>query len=122
MRWQTCRYLAGLQTPTTLSSGEKIKILNAEDLASNASTMSFTLHPQPVTCSIITVYNPTAQDLTLEWSPDNVNFLPMLDESTTPVLAQKSFATVFNLSGAGYHKLTNLSGSGITAGTVWVAR
>lgn len=112
-----------VQTPTALSSGEKIALLLAENLADSAATMSFALTPQPAGGPIaLTIDNPTAESLTLQTSPDNVNWTAVMNEFTQPAVAQSGFASVFNVSPSGYYRLANLSGNAIAAGTVWLAR
>jgi hypothetical protein len=112
-----------VQTPTTLSSGEKLAVLNGENLANNAATMSVCFTPDPGGGAInLTVINSTAQSLTLQTSPDNVTFTEVMNEFTQAAVAQAAYASVFNVSPAGYYRLANLSGSAITAGTAWLAR
>lgn len=108
-----------VQTPTTLSSGEKIAVLNAENLANNALTMAVTLTPQPLPC-IIAIVNGSSQTVSLVGSADNVNYYPVTDDEGVAVTASTDTVVVATISAGLYYAIK--AGGSITAGTIWLAR
>ena len=110
-----------VQTPTTLSSGENLAVLNAENLSNNALTMAvyFTPQPTPITLAI---YNKSGQSVSLVASPDNTaaDFLPVYNEAGNAVAAANSTVATCIVSPALYYAVK--AGGAITGGTVWLAR
>ena len=110
-----------VQTTTALSSGEKLAVLNAENLANNALTMAVSLTPQPTPVTLA-IYNASGQSVTLCASPDltSGDFLPVYNEAGNVVTAaNNTVATVIVAPGLSY---AVKAGGAITAGTIWIAR
>lgn len=112
--------LGAPQTPTALSSGERVAVLNAENLGSGSLTMAVSLTPQP-TPALLSIYNNSTVSVTLCASPDltSADFLPVYYEGTeitVPTLEVWSIPVSPGL----YYAIK--AGAAITAGTVWLAR
>ena len=109
------------QTPTELSSGDKLAVLNAENLALNALTMAVSLTPQP-TPVVLAIYNNSGQAVTLVASPDftATDYLPVTD--TAGVAVALAAGTVREVEVAPGLQYAVKAGAAITAGTVWLAR
>lgn len=108
-----------VQTPTTLSSGEKIAVLNAENLANNALTMAVALTPQPV-LPVISIVNGSSQTVSLVASADNVNYYPVTDDEGIVVSAPTGTVVAATVSSGLFYAVK--AGGSITAGTIWLAR
>ena len=110
-----------VQTPTELSSGDKLAVLNAENLANAALTMAVSLTPQP-TPVVLAIYNNSGQAVTLVSSPDFIaaDYLPVTD--TAGVAVALAAATVQMVEVAAGLQYAVKAGSAITAGTIWLAR
>lgn len=110
------------QTPTALSSGDKIAVLNDEDLAANALSMAVALTPQP-TPVVLAIYNDTGETVSLVSSPDSTtaaDFLNVANETLNVVaVAGGTVGTAIVAPGLFY---AIKAASAITAGTVWLAR
>jgi hypothetical protein len=106
-------------TPTTLSSGEKLAVLNKESLTSAALTMAVYLSPQPEPIDLAIV-NGSSQTVSLVGSGDGVNYYPVYNEAGTAVTAATdTVATAKVASGLSY---AIMAGGSITGGTIWLAR
>ena len=109
-----------VQTPTSLSSGESVAVLNAENLGSGALTMavSFTPQPTPVTLAI---YNNSSQTVDLVASPDltSGDYLPVYAGETAITVATDTVG-IFQVATGLYYAIK--AGGAITAGTIWLAR
>ena len=112
---------AAIQTPTALSIGERIAVLNGENLANGALTMGVSLHPGP-TNPVLAVYNNSGQTVTLQASPDFVSadYLPVTD--TAGVAVSVATGTVVAAEVAAGLNYAVKAGGAITAGTIWLAR
>jgi hypothetical protein len=108
-----------VQTPTTLSSGEKIAVLNAENLANNALTMAIALTPQPL-IAVLAIVNQSSQTVSLVGSADGVNFYPVTDDEGVAVTASTNTVVVATVSNGLFYAIK--AGGAITAGTIWLAR
>lgn len=109
-----------VQTPIELSSGDKLAVLNAENLALNALTMAVSLMPQPTTV-LLALYNNSDQVVTLVASPDLVaaHFLPVSSVGTAISVAAGTVGE-FLVSPGLYYAVE--AGAAITTGTIWLAR
>jgi hypothetical protein len=112
---------SAVQTPTELSSGDKLAVLNAENLALNALTMAVSLAPQP-TPIVLAIYNNSGQAVTLVASPDltAADYLPVTD--TSGVAVAVAAASVVMAEVAPGLQYAVKAGAAITAGTIWLAR
>lgn len=109
-------------TPTSLSPGEKFALLNAESLTAAAFTEAFTLTiPQGGGPARLTIFNGTSVTLTLQCSPDNVNWVNLytLDAGGTLVAVPTGVAWTVDVSPGMYYRLA--PGSDITTQSAWVA-
>jgi hypothetical protein len=113
--------LGAVQTPTALSSGERIAVLNAENLSSGALTMAVSLHPQANAPIMLSLYNNSGQTVTLQGSPDLVqaDFMPVSSGAQAISVANGAVGT-FEVSSGLYYAVK--AGGAITAGTIWLAR
>ena len=109
-----------------LVEGQQVQLMTGDALPAGGSTMDFMLqvfalnrYRHEIPRAIIANYSDS--NLVAEWSPDGVNYLPILDDNSQPMVAQKHLATFFNLSGAGTYRLTNNSGVDIPSANIWVA-
>jgi hypothetical protein len=110
-----------VQTPTTLSPGEKLTVLNNENLANGALTMAVSITPQATTV-ILAVYNNSGQSVTLCASPDfiAVDYLPVTD--TAGVAVAVAAGTVVLCEVAAGLQYAVKAGGAVTGGTIWLAR
>ena len=112
--------LGAVQTPTALAAGQKVAVLNAENLANGGFTMAvaFTPQPQPVTLAI---YNASGQTVTLQASPDltSGDFLPVSVAGSAVSVANNTVAE-FAVAPSLFYAVK--AGAAITAGTIWLAR
>ena len=111
-----------VQAPTELSSGDKLRILNAEDMAANDLTMAVALTPQPINATL-GIYNATTSVLTLLASPDLVkaHFLPIYDGiAQYEIQAGAGQVLTAQFHSGLYYALR--AESALAAGTVWLAR
>ena len=110
-----------VQTPTALSSGEKLAVLNSENLANNTLSMAVQLHSQPSSPIVLAIYNKSGQTITLQASPDLVaaDFAPVSSGGTAISVADSTVGE-FSVSSGLYYAVK--AGADITAGTVWLAR
>lgn len=113
--------LAAVQTPTALSSGDRVAVLNAENLGNNALTMAVTLHPQP-TPIVLAIYNNSSQSVSLVASPDltSGDFLPVYNESGNAITVTSGQVWTAMVAPGLYYAVK--AGGAITAGTIWLAR
>lgn len=110
-----------VQTPTALSSGEKVAVLNGENLAENALTMAISL--TPITDGVwLAIYNKSGQTVNLVGSPDftSADFLPVTDISGGAITAATDTITVCKVATALNYAIQ--AAGAITDGTVWLAR
>jgi hypothetical protein len=112
--------LGAVQTPTTLSSGERLAVLNAEDLGNNALTMAVAFTPQPVAVTLA-IYNGSSQTVSLVASPDltSGDFLPVYAGETAITVVTNTVG-IFQVATGLYYAIK--AGGAITAGTIWLAR
>lgn len=111
-----------IQTPTELSSGDKLAVLNVENLALNAITMAISLTPQPMPV-VLAIYNNSGQAVTLVASPDFVSadYLPVTDTSgVAVVLAAGTVREVEVAPGLQY--AVHASTVAVVGGSIWLAR
>ena len=112
-----------VQTPTTLSSGEKLAVLNAENLASGSATMAVATTPQPMPITL-GILNNAGQSVTLQASADNKadgsTYFPVYNEAGNEVTVAASTVGVAVVPGGLFYRL--LAGGAITVGTIWLAR
>ena len=109
------------QTPTSLTNGDRVAVLNAESLANGALTMAINVIPEP-TNIMLAIHNNSGQSVSLVASPDLVagNFLPVYNEAGNAVMvANGQVSMFFAASGLNY---ALKAGAAITAGTIWVTR
>jgi hypothetical protein len=112
--------LGAVQTPTSLSNGESVAVLNAENLGNGALSMAVTFTPQP-TSIMLAIYNNSGQVVDLVASPDLVNadFLPVSSGETAITVAAGAVG-IFPVASGLYYAIK--AGAAITAGTVWLSR
>ena len=108
-------------TQAALSAGDNLQCLLATDTSpSNGALKGFAFTPQagPINLSI---WNNSAQTLTLQASPDNVTWLPVTINGTAVSVTTGLCLEFSGLSSGLNYRLAN--SVAITAGgTVWVAR
>lgn len=109
-----------VQTPTALSSGDKIAVLNNENLGNAALTMAVSLHPQPSSPIVLSIVNGSSQTVSLVGSADGVNFYPVTDDEGTVVSATTGTVVASTISSGLFYAVK--AGGAITAGTIWLAR
>ena len=109
------------QNPTELASGDRVAVLNAENLANAAFTMAVSLTPQPNGPIMLGVWNNSGQTVTLQASPDLVqaDFLPVSSGAQAISVATGAVGE-FSVSSGLYYAVK--AGAAITAGTIWLAR
>ena len=111
------------QTPVSLSSGERVSVLTAENLANNAATMAVTVtaQPEPVVLGIV---NLSGQSVTLQASADNAasgaTYANVYNEAGNAVTVATSSVGVAMVPGGLYYRV--VAGGLITGGTIWLAR
>lgn len=112
-----------VQTPTTLASGEKLAVLNAENLGSGSLTMAVCLTPQPEPVDLAIVNN-SGQALALVASADNKSdgstYFPVYNEAGNAVSAANATVQMVRVAAGLFYALK--AGGAITAGTAWLAR
>jgi hypothetical protein len=112
-----------VQTPTELASGERVAVLNTENLANNALTMAVTLTPQsmPVDLAIV---NGSTQTVSLVASADNKadgsTYFPVYNEAGNAVTAATDTVATVRVAPGLFYAVK--AGGAITAGTIWLAR
>lgn len=113
-----------VNTPVSLSSGEAIALLNAEDLANNGLTMAVEFTPQPSGGAIpVAVVNQIAQAMTLQHSLDGGNtWEPAYSEYNQAIVIPASSSQRANLAPCGFYRIANKSGSNVNAGTIYIGR
>lgn len=115
--------LGAVQTPTSLSSGERVAVLNAENLANNALTMAVTLTPQPTPVDLAIV-NGSSQTVSLVASADNKSdgstYFPVYNEAGNAVTAATDTVATVRVAPGLFYAVK--AGGAITAGTIWLAR
>jgi hypothetical protein len=115
--------LFGAQGPTALSSGEKLAVLNSENLGSGALTMAVALMPQPTPVDLAIV-NGSSQTVSLVASADNKSagstYFPVYNEAGTAVTAAADTVATARVSPGLFYAVK--AGGAITAGTIWLAR
>ena len=113
----------GAQSPTSLSSGEKLAVLNAENLANNALTMAVSLTPQPTSVDLAIVNN-SSQTVTLLASADNksdgTTYFPVFNEAGVAVTAATNTIATARVAPGLFYAVK--AGGAIVAGTIWLAR
>jgi hypothetical protein len=112
--------LGAPQTPTALRSGDKIAVLNDENLAGAALTMAVAFTPQPMPV-VLAIVNQTAEPVALVASADLVHWYPVTDTAGTVVSAPSDTAVMAEVASGGLFYAITATGA-ITAGTVWLAR
>jgi hypothetical protein len=112
---------SAVQTPTELSSGDKLSVLNGENLALNALTMAVSLTPQPAPIDLA-IYNNSGQSVSLVASPDltSADFLPVYNEAGNEVTVVTGEVGTALVAPGLYYAVK--AGAAITAGTIWLAR
>jgi hypothetical protein len=110
------------QSPTALSSGEKLAVLNAENLAENALTMAVALEPQPQLVAL-SIYNGSGETVALVASPTMTadDFFPVTYDGT-PVTAASDTVTTVEVASSLFYAVQNGAVGAITDGTIWLAR
>ena len=112
-----------VQTPTTLSAGDRVAVLNVENLANNALTMAVTLTPQPTPVDLAIV-NGSSQTVSLVASADNKSdgstYFPVYNEAGNAVTAPANTVATARVASGLYYAIK--AGGAITAGTIWLAR
>lgn len=109
------------QSPTALSSGEKLAVLNNEALAADALTMAVALTAQPVLVTLA-VYNNSGESVTLCASPDMTaaDFLPVYDHEGAVITLATATVTMLEVASGLYYAVK--AGAAIAGGTIWLAR
>ena len=110
-----------VQTPTLLNSGERVAVLNGENLGNSALTMAVSLSPQPEPV-VLAIYNNSGQSVSLVASPDftSSDYLPVYNEAGNAVaVATGNVWMAMVAPGLNY---AVKAGGAITAGTIWLAR
>jgi predicted RecA/RadA family phage recombinase len=109
-----------VQTPTALSNGDSVAVLNAENLSSGALTMAVALTPQPTPVTLA-IYNNSSQTVDLVASPDltSGDYLPVYEGETAITVATATVG-VFQVASGLYYAVK--AAGAITAGTIWLAR
>ena len=112
--------LGAVQTPTELSCGDKLAVLNAENLANGGFTMAVAFTPQASDINVA-LYNNSGQTVTLQASPDLVqaDFMPVTAGGVAASVVAGAVGVFWVTSGLYY---AVKAGGAITAGTVWIAR
>lgn len=110
-----------VQSPTSLSSGEKVAVLNAENLANGALTMAVSLTPQP-TPVVLAIHNNSGQSVSLVASPDltEADFLPVYNEAGNAVTVAAGEVGMAQVAPGLFYAVK--AGGAIVAGTIWLAR
>ena len=113
--------LGAAQSPTALSSGERLAVLNAENLANAGISMAVALMPQP-TPVVLAIYNNSGQSVSLVASPDltSGDFLPVYNEAGNVVTVPNGQCWTAMVAPGLYYAVK--AGGAITAGTIWLAR
>ena len=113
--------LGAVQTPTSLSAGDSLAVLNAENLSNGALTMAVSLTPQPTPVPLA-VYNKSGQSVSLVASPDltSGDFLPVYNEAGNAVTVANNTVAMVLVAHGLYYAVK--AGGAITAGTIWLAR
>ena len=110
-------------SPTALSSGDQLAVLNAENLANNALTMAVNFAPQPVSIDLAIV-NHSGQTVSLVASADNKSdgstYFPVYNEAGNAVTAADGSVVMVRVSPGLYYAIK--AGGAITAGTIYLAR
>ena len=107
---------------TALSTGDKLAVLNAENLASGGLTapVVFTPQPTPVTLAIV---NASSVTVSLVASADNKSdgstYFPVYAGETAITVATDTVG-VFSVAFGLFYAVK--AGGSITAGTIWLAR
>ena len=109
------------QTPTALATGEKVAVLNAENLASGALTMAVALTPQP-TAVDLAIYNNTTQSVSLVASPNltAAAFLPVYNEAGAAVTVVTLTVGTARVAPGLFYAVS--AGGAIVGGTIWLGR
>jgi hypothetical protein len=107
---------------TSLAPGEKLAVLNAENLASAAAAQGVAFAPIGGGPVPLTVLNATAQTVTLQASGDGTNWYPYVDADEQAVTVATVTALQVLVSPGLFYRAYNGSGSAITAGTIWFSR
>ncbi len=112
-----------VQTPTELAAGERVAVLNAENLGNGALTMAVTLAPQPTPVDLAIVNN-SNQTVDLVASADNKadgsTYFPVYNEAGTAVTAATDTVATARVAAGLFYAIK--AGGAIVAGTVWLAR
>ena len=109
---------------TSLSSGERLALLDDENLDNAAQTMAVEFAPQPSGGAIpVAVVNETAQVVTVQHSLDGgYNWELVVSEYNQPMTIPANSSQRANLAPCGFYRVANLSGSNIVTGTIWIGR
>lgn len=115
--------LGAVQTPTALASGEKIAVLNAENLSNGALTMAVVFDPQPIKVALAIV-NHSGQSVSLVASYDNKSdgstYFPVYNEADAAITVPDGQIWTAEVASSLFYAIK--AGGAITAGTVWLAR
>jgi hypothetical protein len=113
--------LGAVQTPTSLSTGERVELLAGENLANNGVTMAVSLTPQP-TPVVLAIWNNSGESVSLVASPDltSADFLPVYNEAGNEVTVGSGEVGTALVAPGLYYAVK--AGGAITAGTIWLAR
>ena len=110
-------------SPTALSSGDQLAVLNAENLANGALTMAVNFAPQPVSIDLAIV-NHSGQTVSLVASADNKSdgstYFPVYNEAGTAVTAATDTVATARVAAGLFYAIK--AGGAITAGTIYLAR
>ncbi len=105
---------------TALAPGDKLAVLDAEDIASGAATRAFTLTPLESGGGVLlTLLNQTSEAMALQCSADNVTYEPVYAAGAAVSCPEAEALAVLVSTGL-YYRLA--PAGDVTAGTVWVAR
>ena len=111
-----------VQTPTTLSSGDKLQVINSADtIASGSLSMAVSLEPQPTQITM-GIYNNSGQSISLVASPDFVSgdYLPVYNTAGTAVTVPNGQVWLLAISPGLQYAVK--AGAQITSGSVWLTR
>ena len=113
--------LVSFQSPTGLSAGERVAVLNAEGIVAGGITMAVSFKPEPQDV-LLCIYNNTSSTMQLVASPNLVaaNFLPVYGIANTLVLALAGSCYTTEIGPSLYYALQ--ATTTVVTGTAYLAR